>query len=95
MERGSEIRYRISTEAVSNRLGENTVLVHLKTDRILELNRTASRLWELISAGLDRSQIQAAMLQEFDVSEAQLTEEIETTLTSLQSENFISIDNES
>jgi hypothetical protein len=94
MERGPHMRYRISTEAVSNRLGENTVLVHLKTDRILELNRTASRLWELISAGLDRSQIQATMIQEFDVSEPVLTREIDATLGSLQSENFISIDNE-
>jgi hypothetical protein len=94
MNRGSGERYRISTETVSNRLGENTVLVHLKTDRILELNRTASRLWELISAGFDLVQIQTTMLQEFDVAEQELNKEIDDTLASLQAEKFISVDHE-
>jgi hypothetical protein len=83
------LRFRASPDVVFNRLGDETVLIHLSTNRILKLNRTATRLWELICDGRSQSEIQQTMLDEFDVSEADISGGIEQLLTSLQSEQLI------
>src|SRR5829696_3032146 len=35
------------------RLGDEVVIVHLKTNQIYRLNRTAARFWELVAEGSD------------------------------------------
>jgi hypothetical protein len=86
---GVAVRFRASPDAVAQRLGDEMVLIHLKTDRIFVLNRTGARLWELLSSGLDQASIQQQMLQEFDVTEAQLTNEVDPLVTSLKNEHLI------
>lgn len=87
----SASRFRASPHTVAQRLGDEIVLVHMKTDRIFVLNRTGARLWDLVCAGRDRADIQRLMLQEFDVNDAQLASEIETLLASLRAEGLISL----
>jgi hypothetical protein len=77
---------------VARRLEEETVLVHLRTNRIYTLNPTAARLWELLEAGYDRSGIRSRMLGEFDVEGAQLDREIEEILGSLSAEGLLAAD---
>jgi hypothetical protein len=36
---------------VSRRVGDGTVLVHLATNGIFELNETGARIWELLTEG--------------------------------------------
>ena len=36
---------------VSRRVGDGTVLVHLATNSIFELNETGARIWELLTQG--------------------------------------------
>ena len=81
--------FRQSPEAVAQRVGDEIVLVHLKTDRIFALNGTGARIWELISESCDRAEIQKQLLEEFDVAEAQLEREIRALLEVLQKERFI------
>ena len=88
-------RFRASPHTVAQRLGDEIVLVHMKTDRIFVLNRTGARLWELLCAGYDRADIQRLMLQEFDVSEAQLEREVEALLALLREEHLTSPADES
>lgn len=83
--------FRANPDVLAQRLDDVIVLVHLQTDRILELNRTAARLWELLGSGCNRSQIQQQMLQEFDVTEKQLTEEIDNCLSWLLAEDLVSV----
>jgi hypothetical protein len=86
---GAPVRFRASPDAVAQRLGDEMVLIHLKTDRIFVLNRTAARLWELLSRGLERADIQRQMLEEFDVTEDQLASEVDPLVTSLKNEHLI------
>ena len=72
------------------RLGDETVLFHLETDRFYELNGTAARFWELLHAGCDVTEIQERLLQEFEVDPVQLASEIETLLASLTQEDLVS-----
>lgn len=81
--------FRPRPDVVSTRLGEELVLVHLGTERILALNSTAARLWELLCAGTSLADVKQMMLAEFDVTEVQLAAELEALLASLRTEQLI------
>jgi len=70
-------------------MGEKTLLLHIRTDRFYELNHTAARFWELLSAGHDLAAIQAQMLREFDVDGAQLADEIAHLLSLMRNEDLV------
>ena len=71
---------------VSRKLGDTTVVVNLRTNRIYELNRTASRFWTLLESGLDRDEAERVMLSEYDVDDAQLRAEADRLLVWLERE---------
>lgn len=74
---------------IVQRMGDEIVLVHLQTNHFYELNRTAARLWELLSAGYELASLQEQMLSEFDVDASQLASEIQEVITSLKKENLV------
>lgn len=75
---------RTHPDVVSRRVGDEVVLVNLKTNRIFTLSRTGSRFWELFAAGGDRAAIEAQMLEEFDVDRDGLSSEIDRLLQELR-----------
>jgi len=83
---------RPSPDAVTTRMGDEIVLVHLKTERMHVLNRTGARLWDLLCAGRDWAYIRGVMLREFDVTPEQLDAETEDLVRSLEQEQLISSD---
>lgn len=85
---------RPSPHAVATRLGDEVVLVHLKTERMHVLNRTGARLWELLGGGRDWADIRDVILGEFDVTPGQLDAEMEDLLTVLRQEQLISLESE-
>lgn len=82
-------RVQRSPGVVSQRMGERTVLVHTETDRIYELNATATRLWELLETRSDVRAIQRQMLEEFEVDESVLAVEIARTLEHFAKEHLV------
>ena len=84
-------RFQPSPDTVATRVGDEIVLVHMKTDRIYVLNRTGARLWELLSADCDRTEIQQRMLGEFDVGPAVLERQLDELLASLAGDSLISV----
>ena len=85
----ANIHLRPHPDVITQNMGEETLLVHLRSDRFYELNNTAARFWELLSAGHGLATIQAQMLREFDVDETQLADEIANILTLLRSEALV------
>ena len=65
-----------SADAVTKRVGDEVVLVHMRTNRIYTLNRTGARFWELLEEGREIGPAQEELLREFDVGEDQLREEV-------------------
>jgi len=63
--------------------------VDLKTNQIFELNRTGSRIWELLEEGLDRDEIRQRLQQEFVVEPRLLEVEFEELLKALRDEQLI------
>jgi Coenzyme PQQ synthesis protein D (PqqD) len=82
-------RYRPNPHVLVQDLGPDLMVLHLGTNRFYELNRTAARLWELLVAGQDATQIQQQLLQEYEVSPARLASEVEAMLASLASQELI------
>jgi hypothetical protein len=76
-------------DVVWRRVGDEAVLVNLKTNRIYSLNHTGARFWELISDGHDRESAEAALIEEFDVGERELRKEVAAVLKELAKEGLI------
>jgi hypothetical protein len=82
-------KYCPDPDVLVQRMGQEMILLHLRTNRFYELNRTGARLWELVCAGLDRSGVQEQMSCEFDVDAAQLGTEIDGLLATLAAEQLL------
>src|SRR5690242_17145967 len=86
---GTSPSFQPGPDVIAQRLGDEVVLVHMQSDRIFELNRTAARLWELLTTGCTQADAQRRMLEEFAVDPTQLTQEINTIVASLVSEQLL------
>jgi hypothetical protein len=71
------------------RLEDEIVIVHLKTNRIYRLNRTAARFWELLAEGSDRAAAERMLAAEFDVDADALRQETTGLLNELSSEGLL------
>lgn len=80
---------RPSPDVVAQGVGDETVLVHLQTNKIFTLNATGARFWELLTTGLSPDEIVERMLAEFDVEEPALRAEIESLVSALAREDLV------
>ena len=78
-----------SPDVASRRLGDEVVLVHLKTNRIFSPSPTGARFWELLADGTSRTEIEKELLRDYDVSQADVSAEIDGLLRSLQAEGLV------
>jgi len=78
-----------SPDVVSRRLGDEIVLVHLQTNRIFSLSPTGARLWELLSAGRSRPEIERQLREEYDVSPEAVSAEVDSLVTMLEAEALV------
>ena len=76
-DRSSDSAWRPDRDVVARSLGDQTILISLRTNRIYELNPTATRFWQLVEEGCDRSELRARMLAEYDVEPERLDAEID------------------
>jgi hypothetical protein len=80
---------RPNPDVVSRRVGDDFVLVHMRTNRIYALNQTGGRLWELLSDGRDLQGALSVLLEEFDISEEQLRQEAGSLVAQLEDEQLL------
>lgn len=80
---------RRHAQVVSSRLGDAGVLVHLRTNRIFELNATGFRVWELIGEGLDLAAVEGRLLEEFAVPSDRLRTELHDLVAALLQEGLL------
>lgn len=72
-----------SPDVIAQRVGDNVIIVNLQTSLMYDLNRTGGRLWDLLSAGRELTDIHATLLREFEVDPGDLRREMEAILASL------------
>ena len=82
-------RIKISPDVLFRVVGDEGVLVNLKTERYLGLNPVGTRMWNVLSGA---SSIQAAydeLLQEYEVEPAQLRADLQEFIDQLLGQNLI------
>lgn len=80
---------RICDDVISERFGEEVVLLNLKTNRFFALNKTGARLWELLASGEQLDEIEKKLHREFDVDEAELTANVQRMLKAMERERLV------
>lgn len=80
---------QLNPDVLSRRVGDDVVLVHLRTNRIYSLNPTAARLWELGARGASLDEAFARLKEEFEVSDETLREETEALIAMLEREGLV------
>jgi hypothetical protein len=83
------VHLRPHPDVVWQRLEDDVVLVHLRTNRIYSLNQTAARAWELLSAGADRAELERALLDEFDVEPVKVGRSLDELLEQLTTADLL------
>jgi hypothetical protein len=80
------------SEQLSSQLGDETVVLSLKTGIYYGLNPVGARVWELVQEGPTTvGAIREQILAEFEVSEQVLEEDLRELLAILQSEGLVQI----
>jgi hypothetical protein len=79
----------VGLDVVGRRLGDRFVLVNLRTNRIYELNETASALWELLESGTDVSELEAKVSERYDVEPEKLRDEIDSLMRLLTNAGLV------
>ena len=85
--RGS--RVHPDPNVLAKRVDDEIVLVHLETNRIYELNRTAAFLWDALAVGRTQAELEELLALEFDVEQEELAREIDELLRQFTSERLI------
>jgi hypothetical protein len=89
---GTDLRARVSDDVMSERFGDEVVLLNLKTNRFFSLNRTGARLWELLVSGERLGAIEEQLRREFEVDPAELAADVQRMLASMQDEQLVRLE---
>ncbi len=76
-------RLRVNPAVTSQRIGDDAVLIDLRTNEIYEMNRTGARMWQLLGEGLDVEGIERQLETEFEIEAEELHRQIDAFLTTL------------
>ena len=84
-------RLEPNADVIGQQLGDEVVLVNLKTNRIFELNRTGARFWSLLQDESSRSRIEEQLQAEFEVSGQELASEVDDLISQLAAEDLVRV----
>jgi hypothetical protein len=73
----------VNPAVTSQRIGDDAVLIDLRTNEIYEMNRTASRMWQLLGDGLGIDEIERQLEAEFEIEAEELHHQIDSFLATL------------
>jgi Coenzyme PQQ synthesis protein D (PqqD) len=76
-------RITVPDAVLHQQLGEETVLLHLATERYYGLDEVGSRVWQLLQEHRTLDPIVGALLDEYDVDETTLRGDLERLLDEL------------
>ena len=85
----SPSRIRPNPDVIARHLGEGSVLVHLPTNRVFELNHTGSRVWDLIGEGMAFDSIVQTLAAEFDMDAGGVAGDVTELIAWLRDEDLI------
>ena len=85
----SDTRYRLGDAVLTQKLGSQTVLMHIKSGEYFELNKTGSMALEQLIAGASLEAAALQLSQYCEVTPAQAQADLELLLPQLQQRALI------
>ena len=82
-------RWEPGEDVFARHIGDELILVNLRTNGISALNRTGARFWELLVARRDWDDTREALLEEFDVEPDELDQELDALVGALTAGGFV------
>lgn len=83
------LSFRIADNVMSERFGDEVVLLNLETNRFFSLNQTGARLWELLVSGQDLDAIEDQLCREFEVEPSEVSAEVRRMLAAMKDEQLV------
>jgi hypothetical protein len=80
---------QVSGDVISRRLGDEVIMVNLKTDRVYALNPTAARVWELLAARRSVASIERKLAEEFSADGAKLSRDVARLVATLRAKKLV------
>jgi hypothetical protein len=80
---------RPNPEVIAKRLDQTMVLVDISTSCIFELNETGTRIWEMLSQGLNVGRIIQQLVLEFEVVDREAAAEVKDLLSQLRKQGLV------
>jgi PqqD family protein of HPr-rel-A system len=78
-----------SHDAVESRVGDETVILHLKSGTYFGLDAIGTRIWELLQQGMAASAICDRLQEEFEVEREVLEADARRFLTELEANDIV------
>jgi hypothetical protein len=80
--------HRIAEGVLARSVGDSLVLFHPGTERLLTLNATGARVWQLLVEGMKSSQIVERLLDEYAGPESLIRQQVGEFLAHLEAEQI-------
>lgn len=87
-----ELSWQISSDAVANQVGDETVILHLGNGTYFGLDTIGTSLWEGLKTGKRPSEICEQITQEYDVDRATVETDMRQFLSELAKNDLVTQD---
>jgi hypothetical protein len=84
-----DVAYRFGPDIAWRRIGDESVVLNLKSSAYYTLNETAALLWETLGEGLPPHKAVERLCAEFDAEPAAVSRDVEAALAELLNERLI------
>jgi hypothetical protein len=84
-----DVSITIPKHILSESLNDETVVLDMSSGTYFGLSPVATRFWKLLGEGSNREQIQAILLDEFDVDPSVLSADLDSLLAHLEAKKLI------
>jgi hypothetical protein len=85
-------KVKISDQVLSQEVSGETVLLDLQSEFYFGLDKTGTRIWELLQAGLSIQDLIGKMLDEFEVDRQTLEADVNALLEKLLDAGLVSVE---
>jgi len=90
-----DMRVAVAPDVMFRTVGEESVLLHLKTETYLGLDPVGTRMWTLLTQSDSIEGAYQALLREYDVESAQLRRDLEDFIAKLIENDLVSLNDAS
>lgn len=85
-------KIKISDQVLSQEVSGETVLLDLQSEFYFGLDKTGTRIWELLQSGLSIQELIGKMLDEFEVDQQTLEADVNALLGKLLEAGLVSVE---